>query len=84
MPLHEVNNRFQAGRLFAQFDWKLCFMKAGPGLTCETASLAVDNTASKWAVCLPSFGGSLIYKAGLGSTCEMPLLAVDNHFLWAD
>ena len=36
MPLHEVNNRFQAGRLFAQFDWKLCFMKAGPGLTCET------------------------------------------------
>ena len=56
MPLHEVNNH--ARRLFAQFEWKLCFMKAGPGLTCETPF-------SQWTTPLPNgpFVSPVLVKA---------------------
>ena len=58
--------------------WKMCSVRAGPGLTCELHLLAVP-TASKWAVCVPSVGGVCCVRAVSGSTCESSLLAVNNN-----
>ena len=74
---------FQVGPLFVRCIWKFCCARAGSGSTRKMHLLAVDEPASKCAVCMPSAGRVLQCIARTGSTCELPSLAVPTASKWA-